>query len=115
MNYTLAEILQTTRSLPSNGSSDPLLLLFLSAVTLLCITMDKLVKAIVSLSCRCPERQRIALTHGCIPGQGGEARRICDKIQRDQLLSILKHSPEKIVHICPVIKHERARTLFYSC
>ena len=108
MNYTLAEILQTTRSLPSNGSSD-------SVVTLLCITMDKLVKAIVSLSCRCPERQRIALTQGCIPGQGGERRGGFAIKYKDQLLSILKHSPEKIVHIRPVIKHERARTLFYSC
>ena len=49
-----------------------------------------------------------------IDNHGQSVRRGQGMKYKDQLLSTFQHSLEEIVHICPVIRHERTGTLFYS-
>ena len=55
------------------------------------------------------------LTGGNLPASATDWQSVTRWIKyKDQLLSIFQHSLEEIVHICPVIRHERTGTLFYS-
>ena len=55
------------------------------------------------------------LTGGKLPAPVTDWQSVTRWIKyKDQLLSIFQHSLEEIVHICPVIRHERTWTLFYS-
>ena len=125
MNYTLAWMLQTTRRLTFKGSS---------AIHIFVVVKTDggyLSPLIISVSVATPSlrlspnnkqtkdwlRSKSVLTCGNLPASLTDWRTVTGWIKycKDQLFSIFQHSREEIVHICPVIRHERARTLFYSC
>ena len=125
MNYTLAWMLQTTRRLTFKGSSAIFVVvqndidksIYISIISTIYTTPPMYPSPCLSSNNNQTKEcwYNWVLTGGKLPAPVTDWQSVTRWIKyKDQLLSIFQHSLEEIVHICPVIRHERTGTLFYS-